>query len=127
MPAQLKHGVIGAPGGKRNGAGRKPDWLIAQCQEIVEDSKLLEFLASVVKGEDVEQAVGDQGETIRIPPAVRDRLRAAEMLLDRAYGKAGQPIELNIQSELAPIPTRDLLEFFQALPGGTYIDTEVRA
>lgn len=93
MPARLKHGVTGAKGGAREGAGRTPEWLKAECDKILDKCKLFEFLGSVVAGEDVEQAVGDQGETIRIPPAVRDRLRAAEMLLDRRFGKASQPLE----------------------------------
>jgi hypothetical protein len=88
---------------------------------MVDKAGVIEFLAQVVAGAEVEQAVGNDGETIRITPAVRDRLRAAEILLDRAYGKPGQTLDVALtdQSELAPLPTRDLLEVFAAFPGGT--------
>jgi hypothetical protein len=93
MAAKLKHGVTGASGGKREGAGRTPDWLKAECDKILDRCELFKFLGDIIEGKDVEQAVGDQGETISIPPAVRDRLKAAEMLLDRRFGRAQQTIE----------------------------------
>lgn len=126
---RFQPGQSGNPAGSKpgNGAGRKPDWLINKCQTLVDDAKVVEFLAAVVKGEDVEQVVGDQGEVIRVPAAVRDKLRAAEMLLDRAYGKPGQPVTVTAESELESIPTKDLLEVFAAFPGGTYQPSEGRA
>lgn len=102
------------------GSGRTPDWLKAKCQEIVDKAKVIEFLADVVNGVDVEQAVGGEGEVIRVPAAVRDRIKAAEILLDRAFGKAGQPLDVTVtQSELASTPTADILDLVAAFRGGT--------
>lgn len=92
----FKKGQSGNPKGQPKGAklpGRPPDWLKAECRKHAPD--IIKFLVSVAKGEDVEQAVGDQGETIRIPPAVRDRIRASEMLLDRGFGKVEQGIQVS--------------------------------
>lgn len=118
-----------APGGARPGAGRTPDWLKARCQEIVDKVKVIEFLGSVVAGEDVEQAVGDQGEVIRVPASVRDKIKASEILLDRAYGKVGQPVDITLaeQSELAPVPTDLVQSLVAAFAGGTQSPSSGRA
>jgi hypothetical protein len=103
------------------GSGRTPDWLKARCQEIIDKAQVVEFLGSVVAGEDVEQAVGDQGEAIRLPASVRDRLRAAEILLDRGFGKPNQSLDVAVteQSELAPVPTDLVASLVAAFAGGT--------
>lgn len=80
-------------GGKREGAGAKPNWLKEKCQELVESNGLLEFLVQVATGVDVEQAVGSEGEVIRVPASVRDRIKATELLLDRGFGKVPQALE----------------------------------
>lgn len=80
-------------GGKREGSGRPPDWLKAKCQDLIDKNKVLEFLASVANGDDVEQAVGAEGEVIRVPAAVRDRIKASEVLLERGFGKVPQALE----------------------------------
>lgn len=80
-----------ASGGAREGAGRPSDWLREQCQKHSED--ILGFLKQVANGEDVEQVITEDGDTVRVPAPVRERLKASEMLLDRGFGKASQPIE----------------------------------
>lgn len=120
VATQFKAGHSTKLGKPSPGSGRTPDWLKQKCQEIVDRAKVVEFLADVVNGSDVEQAVGGEGEVIRVPAAVRDRIKAAEILLDRGYGKPGQPLDVTVsQSELAPIPTQDLREIFAAFAGGT--------
>lgn len=77
--------------------GKDLDWLKEKCRELVRRDKIVEFLANVAKGEPVEQAVGSEGEVISIPASVRDRIKATELLLDRGFGKASQPMELSGQ------------------------------
>jgi hypothetical protein len=81
-----------AHAGKVSG-GRPPDWLKNKCQELIDKHKIIEFIVRVANGEDVEQVVSDQGEVLRVPASVKDRIRAAEILLDRGFGKAAQPLE----------------------------------
>ena len=102
MPSQHKNGVSGAMGGKREGAGRPSDWLKEKCREIVTKHKIIEFLADVATGENVEQAVGNEGEVISVPAAVRDRIKATELLLDRGYGKADQALDITTHDENRP-------------------------
>lgn len=83
-----------AKGGAREGAGRSPDWLKAKCQKIIDKDKLVEFLRDVAKGKNMEQVVTDEGVSIAVPAAIRERLKATEMLLDRGFGKAAQHVEL---------------------------------
>src|SRR3990167_10008513 len=82
------------PGGKRRGAGRPADWLKAKCQKIVDKSKLIEFLADVASGVNVDTKTVSTGQgmsqLVSVPADVKDRLRATEMLLDRAWGKPAQ-------------------------------------
>lgn len=74
------------------GSGRTPEWLKAKCQKIIDRSHLLDFLGQVVAGECVEKTFAPDGNILLSPAAVRDRLKAAEMLLDRCYGKAPQSL-----------------------------------
>lgn len=113
MPAKLKNGVIGAPGGKREGAGRPPDWLRQECQKHAPN--LIEFLAKVANGSDVEQAVGAEGEVISVPAAVRDRIKATEILLNRGYGMPNQPLSGPDGNELNLVPTDAISEIVAAL------------
>ncbi len=77
-------------GGARPGAGRPPDWLKARCQEA--GKGIIEFLIRVASGENMEQVVNEQGETIGVPAAVKDRIKAAEVVLERGFGKVTQPV-----------------------------------
>ncbi len=117
-----------ATGGPREGSGRTPSWLRQECQKHAPD--LLEFLASVANGKDVEQAVGSEGEVIRVPASVRDRVKATEILLDRAFGKADQAIQVtNIDGDDRPT-TEALLQtvaILRAELDGARKGTEVAA
>lgn len=85
-----------APGGKRKNSGRKPEWFQNRCKELFEKKKLLDFVAGVAAGTEVEQkAVSvDHGvEVVDVRPQIKDRLRAVEMLKDWGYGK--EPVTLD--------------------------------
>ncbi len=75
------------------GSGRTPDWLKEKCKQIVDKRKLVEFLGKVAGGENTEQVVTDQGETLSVPAPIKDRIKATEILLDRGFGKVSQPLE----------------------------------
>lgn len=101
-------------GGARPGAGRDSKWLKEECKTLIERHELLKFLASVANGESVEQAVGNQGEVISVPAAVRDRIKATELLLDRGFGKADQSIEISNSDDARPA-TDALIQTITAL------------
>lgn len=86
-------------GGKREGAGRKPDWLKTKCAGLVDRNKLLEFVARVASGEETQTVVIKSGpqnsSTEEIPCDTKDRLHAVEMLLERGYGKPAQALEMS--------------------------------
>lgn len=84
-------------GGKRKNAGRPPDWLKEKCQNAVDKNKLIDFLTRVATGEETEQHVTKDGEVVDIAMGGMVRLRAAEMLLDRGFGKPMQAVELGAQ------------------------------
>jgi hypothetical protein len=77
------------------GSGRPADWLKAKCREIVKNKKLVEFLGAVASGVDIDQSINENGECLKIPASIKDRLRAAEMLLDRGYGKPEQAVAVS--------------------------------
>lgn len=89
----------GNPGNK--GGGRKPDWLKAKCQGIIADLKLIEFLGQVASGKDVDQRINENGECLKVPADVKDRLKALDMLLDRGFGKPLQQVESESLQEFA--------------------------
>lgn len=91
-----------ANGGKRVGSGRpkNAEWLKVKCQKLIENKKIVEFLASVANGEDVEQKINDNGEVIKIPADVRDRIKASEILIDRGFGKSTQNFESDSLSKI---------------------------
>jgi len=103
--ARFKPGQSGNPkGGKighKGGGGRPPEWLKAKCQELIDRNQLIEFLADVAAGKDVDQRINENGEVLKIPADVKDRLKATEMLLDRGFGKATQVMDLG-QTETFP-------------------------
>lgn len=88
----------GSPGHKGAG-GRPPDWLKSKCAKIVEDKKLIEFLGDVAGGEPfVEKtAMVDSGkvfEKIVVSADLKDRIKAVEILIERAWGRAPQAVEV---------------------------------
>ncbi len=64
-------------GGTKPGAGRPPDWLKEKCAKLVEDKKIVEFIAEVASTAKYE---------------MRDRIKCSEILLERAYGKPLQAV-----------------------------------
>ena len=76
----LKNGAASGRGGYREGSGRSPDWLKEKCKEIVDKKNIVEFIGNVAAG-----MIKDAD--------VKDRLRASEMLLDRAWGKPVQSVD----------------------------------
>lgn len=89
MPFQKGHKL--ATGGKREGAGRPAEWLKEKCREA--GPNLIKFLIAVANGENMEQVVTGAGETVGVPAAVKDRIKAAEIVLERGYGKVPQGLE----------------------------------
>lgn len=85
MPFEKGHKF--AKGGKREGAGRQPDWFRKRCAEIVEKKKLVEFIGRVAAGEEVESKLSKDGDVVELPVSIHDRLYASEMLFDRGFGK----------------------------------------
>lgn len=93
MPFQKGNKV--AKGGDRPNSGRPPNWLREKCQKLIEDKKLIDFLADVASGEYMENVFdGSQKQGLMRSADAKDRMKAAEMLMDRAYGKASQTMEL---------------------------------
>ena len=90
MAFKKGHPKYPGTGGKREGSGRKPDWLREKCQKLIEKNNLLDFLCNVATGTSYHQPGGE--DSYFGPAPVRDRIRATEMLIDRAYGKVPVPI-----------------------------------
>ncbi len=114
-PFKKGHDERRAKGGKREGAGRPSDWLRQACQKHTDN--ILGFLHQVALGQDVEQVITEDGETVRVPAPVKERIKASEAILDRGYGKASQPVELNNAdgTEFSILPTRALGEILDVL------------
>lgn len=106
-PQNIKPGV----GGKRPGAGRKPDWFKKKCQKIATSDKVLKFLQSVVEGEPIEakQKVLRNGEvkTVWESASVESRVKAWTALMDRGFGKPEQPVEHSGEVKSQVIVVRD--------------------
>lgn len=87
-------------GGKREGAGRKPDWLREKCARLVEEKKIVDFVANVASGQYKQKVLVKQGPQnsflAEVPCDVKDRLKAAEMLWDRGFGKPPQDVQLGL-------------------------------
>ena len=73
--------------------GRPPNAIKELCREFVFNDKLIERLSAIAKGEH---------------EATRDRIRAIEVLLDRAYGRPDQEIGIT-QHDESNRPTTDVL------------------
>lgn len=92
----FKKGQSGNPNGKSNPgrAGRPADWLREKCQKLVDQHKIIEFLADVAGGKPVVRLVVIDQNSVQIPAEVKDRIKAAEILMDRGYGKTPQAIDV---------------------------------
>lgn len=81
------------PGQSGNPGGRKPSLVEAVRKKVGADgSKLVDLLALLAWG------TSKQRETFfgeKVSVSAKDRLQAADMLAERGFGKAAQPIELS--------------------------------
>lgn len=113
------------PGGNP-GAGRPPNWLKERCQEIIDKEAVIEFLGGVVAGKDFEQVVNSEGETLKLPPPLKDRIKAAELLLDRGYGKAGQSVEVSGPEgkPLQSLSAAEVVAVLRAFESGDHSEAE---
>lgn len=82
-------------GGKRDGSGRKPDWLKEKCASLVDRNKILEFVADVAAGTETEIHYDKLGHAFEAACSIKDRLHASEILLERGFGKPVQGVELS--------------------------------
>lgn len=103
MPAQLKNGVQGAPGGYRKGAGRKPDKYKAALKKIARDPKALKFLKEAIAGEPVDVRLSD-GEIVHLPPTADTRHKIWESVHDRTEGKPVSFLEMKDEDGNTMIP-----------------------
>lgn len=85
--ARFKDGNKASAGVAKPNAGRPPDWLKEKCRGLVDKRELVEFIANVAAGEDMEQVVTESGVTIAVPAAIKERLKACEILLSRGWGR----------------------------------------
>ena len=80
--------------------GRPPNAIKELCREFVFNDKLIEKLSAIAKN----------------ASQPRDRIRAIEVLMDRAYGKAEQEIGITSHDENRP-STDVLIQTIAALRG----------
>ncbi len=86
MDTRFQIGHKLAKGGRREGAGRKPDKFKKKLQKIVTSAKALKFLVDAINGEHVEPRVTQTG-VIYVPASPHVRHAIWESLHDRGFGK----------------------------------------
>lgn len=101
-------------GGKRKGAGRKPDWLKAKCQALIDKHKLLDLVANVAAGKEQEPYVDKDGQVTMVPVSWMHRLKAFDLLMERGFGKAVQAVDLG-NSDGTPLSIQ-IMNYAQAPP-----------
>lgn len=87
---RFKTGNKHAPGGRREGAGCKPEWFKAKCREICGSKKAMQFMTDVVEGKAIEEKTlfSDGTETIaHVTPNAATRIKAWESLRDTGHGR----------------------------------------
>lgn len=92
--ALLKNGVKQAPGGKRKGAGRYMNWQKELCEKLIYDRKLIPRLADCADGKEIFTFVDKQGVKHDVPADAAVQVMATDRLMDRAWGKARQEMEV---------------------------------
>lgn len=96
MPAKLKNGNMGAPGGKREGAGRKPDWFKAWVSKMLKDPKKRKRLEKILDdADDAETIVNPMGVKVPMRAKADTYLRALEWVANYDQGKPVQRVEGN--------------------------------
>jgi hypothetical protein len=98
MPAKLKNGVTGAPGGAREGSGRKPSEFLAKCRQIASSPKYFKWAERVLADEPTEDRLivvnnVPQIEKVRASAGEKDRVWSS--LAAYGFGKPSQPVELS--------------------------------
>lgn len=91
--------VGGVPG---NAGGRPKEAWRRKVREALEEAGGVQFLVKVVKGEVLDQTEDEDGNVITAPLKVRDRILAANILIEQAHGKP--PQEVTLEDE-RPRPT----------------------
>lgn len=110
-PAPQPHGgalmVGGVPGNA--GGGRPKEVLRRRCRDEIETRGGIEFVGRVMDGTETEAVTVTIGsgkdahtEVVRVPAKIRDRLYAAELLLDRGYGKPDQGLTIEDERPRPP-------------------------
>lgn len=87
---------------KVKAGGRPPEWLKAQCAKAVEQADLIGFLRDVASGKPVKAFIADKMPggsaktvSLKVSADIKDRIHAAEILLDRGWGKPAQAVTLS--------------------------------
>lgn len=86
MPAQLKHGVIGAPGGKRKNAGRKPDLFREKCRALANSPKFFKYADEVFAGDEVVPHATANG-VVHTSATPNERTYLWDKLAEYGHGK----------------------------------------
>ena len=81
-------------GGVRPGSGHPSDEFKRKCRNIIGKPEFLAFLEGVYLGKKVEWKRDQSNKPYCDPATVKDRLKAADMLMDRGFGKPNQEVEL---------------------------------
>lgn len=100
---QPQGGALMAPG--QGQGGRPKEVLRRKCREAIEGGPDAEhgvtFVARVMRGTETEDVTVTTGsganattQVVQVRPKLRDRLYAAELLLDRGYGKPDQALQI---------------------------------
>ncbi len=95
MPAKLKHGVIGASGGARKGAGRKPSEFLEKCRQIASSPKYFAWAERLISDEATEERVMPDGSIIKVRASAGDKDRVWSSLAAYGFGKPAQPINVD--------------------------------
>jgi hypothetical protein len=103
-------------GGRRPGAGRPLDWLKEQTRDIIRKDKLVERLAKIASGQDIEQPISN-GEVISVPAPVAEQRKAILDLIERGFGKPEQTVEMNLNAEGERPSAEELVELRRSLVG----------
>ncbi len=95
MPAKLKHGVVGAPGGAREGAGRKPSEFLERCRQIASSPKYFAWAERLISDEATEDRLMPDGSIIKMRASAGDKDRVWSSLAAYGFGKPSQPVEVS--------------------------------